>query len=540
MLNKDKILLLIVIISALVIRIYHLGSIPPHLTQDEASLGYNAYSILKTGKDEHGKILPIIFKSFGDFKPGLYVYLTTPFIAMLGLSEMAVRLPSVLSGTLNIYLIYLIIHKLYKDQKLGIIAAFIMALNPWNIFFSRGAWEANVALSLTLIGIYYFLRALDKNKYIFFSAIAFALSMLCYQGAKLSSAIVIVILIAVYNKQLIKFNRKYVFSASFLGLLIILPILIGIFNGQGNRLKVFSIFSYPRPNEYTNNFINESGVRRNSISYYLFYSEDLNFLRGIMGRYYNHFSARFLFFEGEWLNPGHAIPKQGQFLLVELIVVLAGLYYFINQKDNQAKQFVWLWLLLSPLPSVLSRDQVNAVRALNMSVPIIIIISFGVYYIFKYRYLKYFLILGYLISIGYFMDAYFIHLPRHNDAAWNWGYKQVMEYIDPKSYEKVVIQQSYSQPYIYYLFYKQYDPKTLQKQIKQVKSSNVYDVKFVESIDNVYFTDIYPGEFEHKNYLVISDDIAMDEQKANSIGYEKAIEFKYYNGTNSFNIYKPK
>ena len=93
---KTKILLTIAIVSSLFVRLIFWQKTP--LLWDEAALGYNAYSILETGRDEYGQILPIIFKSFGDYKPGFYVYLTLPFIKVFGLNELSVRLPSIILG----------------------------------------------------------------------------------------------------------------------------------------------------------------------------------------------------------------------------------------------------------------------------------------------------------------------------------------------------------------------------------------------------------------------------------------------------------
>src|SRR3989344_98638 len=146
---RGLLILLILSVSAF-LRLWKLGSIPPHLTADEASLGYNAYSILKTAKDEYGELLPIIFKSFGDFKPGLYVYVTVPFVALLGLTELATRLPSALGGVLAVYLVYLIVKDFCKRESLlfarnwgaetaALTAAFFLAILPWHIYFSRGA-----------------------------------------------------------------------------------------------------------------------------------------------------------------------------------------------------------------------------------------------------------------------------------------------------------------------------------------------------------------------------------------------------------------
>src|SRR5258708_4621414 len=149
---KHWFLILFVLFVALFLRVYKVESNPPGLTSDEASLGYNAYSILKTGRDEYGTLLPIIFKSFGDYKPGLYVYLAVPAIATLGLNETAVRLPSVIAGIFTVYLVYLVTRELFKNDRLALISLVVAATNPWLIYFSRGAWEVNIALTLTLTG----------------------------------------------------------------------------------------------------------------------------------------------------------------------------------------------------------------------------------------------------------------------------------------------------------------------------------------------------------------------------------------------------
>src|SRR3990167_11148965 len=100
--------LIIVLIIAAALRLVVLGQYPVHLTNDEAALGYNAYSILKTARDEHGQLLPVIFKSFGDWKPGLYIYATVPFVATLGLNEFSTRAASAVAGIVAVLLVYLI------------------------------------------------------------------------------------------------------------------------------------------------------------------------------------------------------------------------------------------------------------------------------------------------------------------------------------------------------------------------------------------------------------------------------------------------
>ena len=78
--------LILITLLGFAVRIYHVTQVPPSLNWDEVSHGYNAYSILNTGKDEWGVAFPLIFRAFGDYKLPLYIYLTTLPIALFGLS----------------------------------------------------------------------------------------------------------------------------------------------------------------------------------------------------------------------------------------------------------------------------------------------------------------------------------------------------------------------------------------------------------------------------------------------------------------------
>ncbi len=484
------VIILLILLAALFLRIYRIDSNPPGLTPDEASLGYNAYSILKTGKDEYGTFLPLIFKSFGDYKPGLYIYFTAPFVAVFGLNETSVRLPSVVAGTITVFLVYLVTKELFGKEKLSLIAMAVAAFNPWLIYFSRGAWEVNVALTLTLAGVYFFLKSLKNSKFIILSALFFALTLVDYQGAKLSTGIVIAILGILYWKQVLKLPFKYLTTAFIVGLIISLPIILSLFSGQGGRLTVFSVFSYPRPDTYLQAFLKEANVQKGSIVYDLFYNEPLNFFRGIAGRFFNHFSGRFLFFEGDSSNPRHTPPYQGVLVIGDIIFLAMGTVALLKNKITKETAFVLLWLLLAPLPAILSRDQVHAVRSFQLSIPLIIIIAFGINYLLQnFKKIFVLIVFGvYAATYVYFLDSYFVHQPIHNSQFWQYGYKQMVEKITPiqKNYKEVIVQQSYDQPYIYFLFFQKYDPVKWQKQA-YLKQDNGLDVGHIEKLDNICF-----------------------------------------------------
>ncbi|MBI3282756.1 hypothetical protein HYZ70_01635, partial [Candidatus Curtissbacteria bacterium] len=99
---KSKLTLAVILILAAFLRFYQLGQNPPSLDWDETAHGYNAYSILKTGRDEYGYKLPLSFRSFDDYKPPIYTYLVVPSVAIFGLSDFAVRFPSAVLGVLAV------------------------------------------------------------------------------------------------------------------------------------------------------------------------------------------------------------------------------------------------------------------------------------------------------------------------------------------------------------------------------------------------------------------------------------------------------
>ena len=113
----QKVSLILILLLAGILRLWQLSDYPAGFNADEAALGYNAYSLLTTGRDEHGAPWPVNLESFGDFKPAGYAYLLIPFIKTLGLTEFAVRLPSALFGILAVLFTYLLVKELFENLK---------------------------------------------------------------------------------------------------------------------------------------------------------------------------------------------------------------------------------------------------------------------------------------------------------------------------------------------------------------------------------------------------------------------------------------
>ena len=177
-LKKPILLLISILILAASLRTYNIGKVPLSLNWDEVALGYNAYSILKTGHDEYGKFLPVVLQSYDDYKPALYSYFDIPFIAILGLTEEAVRLPSATAGVAAVAIIYFIVLEILGERKIkiwdhevnattiGLVTSLFLAISPWHIQFSRIAFESNVGLTLNLLAFLLFLKALKKPMFL--------------------------------------------------------------------------------------------------------------------------------------------------------------------------------------------------------------------------------------------------------------------------------------------------------------------------------------------------------------------------------------
>ena len=147
-LKQYSILILIILLGA-ALRLYNLSNDPAGLFTDEASVGYNAYTIAHFGTDEYGTSYPFFFKAFGEYKNPVEIYSTAPFVGLFGLNEFTTRLPSAIYGTLGIIAIYLVTLELFanvkKKQFLALSTALLLTISPWDIQFSRVALEGLMA-----------------------------------------------------------------------------------------------------------------------------------------------------------------------------------------------------------------------------------------------------------------------------------------------------------------------------------------------------------------------------------------------------------
>jgi len=532
-----KYLLPLILVVAFLIRFINLGSTPA-LNPDEAALGYNAYSLILTGRDEHGASWPLHFKSFGDYKPGGYVYLAIPFVKILGLTPLAVRLPNLVLSLLAILFLYKLVLLLTKNYLLSSLTAFVLAVSPWHIHFSRGAWESSAALSLIVIGTYFFFKSIKEKFTLNFSLFTFnfILSLYIYHSARLIAPLLALSLCLLYFKFLIK-KIPQIFLPLSLAVLLATPVLFSFLNNGGTaRIGGVGLMADSGPASRSEELLNQhSGVK---LVNRIMHNRRVLYLVSWGEKYFSHFDMNFLAINGDEV-PRSKSPEMGQIYLLEVPLLILGIIFLIksNLFNPKSKIFIFLFLFISPIASSLTFQAPSALRALAMVIPLTILIACGIYqfiiFVSKLKFKKILLVILialYTYSIAYYFDSYFLHYAKRYPFAWQYKFDELVPYLESQknNYQNIYITNKYDQPYILFLFFSKYPPQQIQSQIKLTQPDK-FGFSTVLGYDNYHFTKIDWNSIPNKSLVITSDETAPIEPK-------KIIYFS--NGQPAFKIYQ--
>lgn len=479
--SRVNIILIGIIAIAAIARLWLLGSVPNSLYWDEVSLGYNAFSISETLKDEHGHFMPILFEAFGDYKMPAYIYLTAIFVKIFGLNEFSVRIGSALMGIITVGLVYYLTKEILFyikfneqfDKKVSIVslvAAFLLAISPWHLQFSRTGFEANGGLLFCVAGLYFFLRALrTNNKLLIVSALSFVISCYFYRSILLFTPFLLLLLFIVFFKDLIsKKLRKYTLVSIFIFIALATPIFYESFFTKGssraNDVLVFS--NLDQKVSLFQMWAIQSGEGRIGN---IVYNERFIYLNEIISNYLAHFSPSFLYTSGD-PNPRHGPRNMGMEYIWGLPLLIAGVIVLAKSKGKGILILLG-GLFIAPISAAVSIFAPHALRSLNM-VPFLSIITAigGVYlfYSFQSR-LRVIISCFFVIVAGFVIFSYVFNYYKVSiflsAAEWGDGYKQMNEYVKDHydEYDKIIISGHYWEPYAYTLFYTRYSPQKYQE-----------------------------------------------------------------------------
>ncbi len=496
--DKRKLFLLgLIVLLAFFLRFYRVTEIPPSLNWDEVSIGYNAFSILKTGKDEWNQPFPIHFKSYGEYKLPVQVYASIPGIYFLGLNELGIRITPVVYGTLTVLIMFFLGRALFQSSAAGLISAFLLGISPWHIQLTRASFESSLATFFITVGIWVLVKGFKDKKWLVVSMIPFALSVFTYNSARIFTPLFLFIVLVIYRKSLLKYKKIILLSLiSFI--ILLLPLTPYLLSGERSaRYKLVSITDdpglIPRINENRGNSRLPQPLPRvihNKVTYITFY-----FTRN----YLAHFTPQFLFISGA-PHKQHHVQNMGQLYYFQAPFLLVGLFALFYLK-NRFKGLLIAWVLLAFIPVAVTQDSIpHGLRTLIAAPFYQLVCALG--FVFSLRWFKNFstilkivsifmLTLIIAVSASYYLDQYYRVYPLSYSRDWQYGNKQAVDFINKqaKNYDLIVFTRHYGEPHMFTLFYLNYDPAMYQNDSGLVRFET-HDWIRVLKFDKFFFPDL--------------------------------------------------
>lgn len=466
LLNFDFLLLLLFTFIGGFFRFYRLSDFPVSLNWDEVSHGYNAFSLLTTGRDEWGIAWPTIFRAFGDYKLPFYIYLSILPVALFGLNAFAVRFVSALAGTLAIPALYLLTNRLFprsigKPQvNAGLLTAFLLALTPWHFFLSRPALEANLALTLVIAGFAFLLS--EKPWQFFLGGLFLALSLHTYNTARVFVPLLLLLFLVIHRFPWRKIHLATLSIFLFSLILVIWQVKTGEATARYGKIAILS--------ESNIFLLGQKRLESSLPSWFsrLLYNRPVFFVQTITTNYLGFFTPDFY---RQTAAPQAQFAIPGQFLISPLLLILAlvGLVYCFRHLNSANCRLILAWFFIAPLAAALTDTPLQALRP-NSLIPILILLgSLGFAQLVTRLSPKttiltlVFLVLFLSFSFGRYLKNYFTDYAVTYAASWQYGYRQVVDYLRgyTSAYDKVFITKRYGEPHLFYAFYSKLSPEKL-------------------------------------------------------------------------------
>lgn len=522
--KKTVILLAAILLMAVFFQVYKIDEVPACLNADEAAHGYNAYSILKTGKDEYGNFLPLRFRSFEDYKMPLYIYLSVPFIKLFGLTNFSIRFLNLITGLLLIPAVYFLARELFGNKKIALIASFLISLSVWIYILSRHAHEGTLSAFFTLLSLFFLIQSNKKKRALHFLLTNFfiLLAAFSYHTGRIFLLFVVLCQVFIFLKSK---KRLFIVKKDLVKIIVILftlvfPFLVDAYYGVNrlsNLLFIKNIGFQLRLNEY----IGEHPLR-------IFHNKGTEAIREISNRYFSQLSPEFFLIYGD-KNPRFGFQNLGLITPVEVIFFFVGLYYLFKNKQKY-RYLILLLFLISPIGNALTWQDYSLIRTYFMIFPIMFSVSYGVYYFIltlKQKMLK-MAVSTIVFALFFFFllnnwDIYLNHYPKRGLTVrvWQCGYKELADYIKVNydNYDNFFITDRHGQPYIFILYYLGVNPVDYQNQAK-ISAPDQYGFGQVERFDKFQFKFRFDEKLKKTVFIGYPDqfnDIELDLKKLKKI-----------------------
>ena len=460
-------LLLLITFLGLLLRFYKLGKVPTSMNADEAAIGYNAYSILKTGKDEYGRSFPLLFQSFDDYKLPLYVYITVPSVAVFGLNDFSVRLPSAVLGTATVFAAFFLVNLLLSSYEVALISCFLLAISPWHLQFSRSAYEANSAVFFLVAGMVFLLKGIRQKKWYIPGFLLLALSIWSYHSSRIFIPLIVGSFSVLYLQEVRK-SKLYFSLGLALFVIVCMPLLLLSVSPQG-LVRARGVSALDNDELINRNVSWRQLDVEDKIPFSnIYHNQRLVNLSVILKGYLEHYNPNFFF--SEIVQGKYHAPGVGLLYLWELPFLLYGLHAMANRK-GKGKYVLFMWFILAPVAASPTRNLPHPVRTLIFLPVIEVFVGAGLWEFYtrlnsiKKVYRQVLIGAGLTVvavSGLYYIHQYYVHGPVDYASDWQYGNEEVVRTVKimQDKFDKVIVSTSLDVPYMFFLYYLRYDPAT--------------------------------------------------------------------------------
>lgn len=431
-----QLILIAIIILATILRFYKLNKIPLSLYWDETAIIYNAWSISLTGQDEWGSVWPLAFRSFGDYKAPLAIYTLAAIYKIIGLQESALRVLIAFSGLGTVVVTYFLANHFFS-RKVGLISSALMAISPWAVNVSRVGFEATIALLLSAIGLLGLVS--QKKGSLWWGSAALILSLYSYHSTKIVIPFLLIGLWIFLSPKLQKINIKIIVF----WVIGLIPLFYSSIFGHA-LARYESIFSItPEATAIRSTKTALQTTVENSLS-------QTNWRFWLNGQ------------DGVGLR--HGVPGSGNIYWWQVPFAFVGILE--AWRRQKIGKFILFWIIIGLLPSIVTSPAPHTIRSLLALIPLQLVIALGIYKILI-RWAKYQTVIILLtstfvvIETSLYLQRYYTLYPHTSASNFQFGYKEAV--LAAKKWgamgEKVIMTDTYKQPYIYVLLYRRIKPQ---------------------------------------------------------------------------------
>ncbi|MCL4365728.1 glycosyltransferase family 39 protein [Patescibacteria group bacterium] len=505
--RKTTLLLFFILLISIILRFYQINENPKAMYGDGLTLVYDAYSILKTGHDQKGNFLPLVF-SLGGGRPAGYVYATIPFVVLFGPTALASNMVSILSGIGIVFLLYLL-GKEFFSKKVGLAIAAVAALNPWELSLSRGPFETHFALFLTLLGIFSFIKGLKNKYYFLLFGLSFGIASQTYSTFKLTIPLFTLMLLLWAKKDLgINYLKKPLLFIS-LAIIVassVLSLYLTISRGNQDRFDIINIFKNPDIRSSVSQDVRENRKLDDSPSVIsdILHTKYIGLTSVWVENYVSNYFLSFLFLHGDG-QPRHNPTGMGEFFWIDAVLLIVGITYLYKSK-RRLLILLSGWILIAPLATSLV-GKAHALRSSLLLPPILILVGIGLWKLCsKPRRLTNKLILVFLgflflFQFIYFIDGFYFLAPRKNARFWSYPAKQASILVSKnlQKFDFIILSNDIDNMEFAYPVYTKLDPQL-------VIAQNQSPVK-LDEFSFFKYGNVYIGSLPHTRIMQFIKDL---------------------------------